>query len=64
MELLTSAGEIADGRVPLDAVVPRLLDLVVPTLADYCVVYGDGRDPRLVGVRIAGADPAREAAIR
>lgn len=64
MELLTSAGEIADGRVPLDAVVPRLLDLVVPTLADCCVVYGDGSDPRVIGVRVAGSDPAREAAIR
>ena len=30
LELLTSAGEIADGRAPLDEVVPRLLGLVVP----------------------------------
>ena len=44
--------------------VPRLLVLVVPTLADCCVVYGDGSEPRLVGARVAGADSDREAAIR
>ena len=65
MELLTSAGELADGRSPFDEVIPRLLDLVVPALADCCVVSGDGGEPRVVGVRVAGPDAAgREAAIR
>ena len=64
LELLTSAGEIADGRVPLDEVMPRLLDLVVPALGDCCVVYGNGREPRVVGLRVAGSDAALEAAIR
>ncbi len=64
LELLTSAGEIADGRVPLDELMPRLLDLVVPALGDCCVVYGSGREPHVVGLRVAGADAALEAAIR
>jgi PAS domain S-box-containing protein len=61
LELLTSAGELADGRAPEDELLPRLLDLVVPALADCCVVYGNGHDPRVVGMRGAGAI-GREAA--
>jgi serine phosphatase RsbU (regulator of sigma subunit)/anti-sigma regulatory factor (Ser/Thr protein kinase)/PAS domain-containing protein len=45
-------------------VVPRLLELVVPTLADCCVVYGNGSEPHVVGVRVAGSDRRREAEIR
>ena len=47
---------MADGRTPLDEVVPRLLDLIVPELADCCAVYGHGGEPRLVGVRAGAAD--------
>jgi PAS domain S-box-containing protein len=44
---------------------PRLLDLLVPALADCCAVYGNGGAPRVVGVRAAGPHAAaREAAIR
>ncbi len=51
--------------MPLDELMPRLLDLVVPALGDRCVVYGSGREPRVVGLRVAGSDAAPlEAAIR
>ena len=55
---------MADGRTPLDEVIPRLLDLVVPALADCCALYGDGGESRIVGVRVAGSDAGYEAAIR
>lgn len=38
-----------------------MLDLVVPALADCCIVFGNGHDPRVVGMRVAGA-LEREAA--
>jgi serine phosphatase RsbU (regulator of sigma subunit)/PAS domain-containing protein/anti-sigma regulatory factor (Ser/Thr protein kinase) len=64
LELLTAAGELADGSSPYDEVVPRLLDLLVPALADRCAVYGDGGNPRVAGVRAAGPGAAAiEAAI-
>jgi PAS domain S-box-containing protein len=37
---------------------PRLLDLVVPGLADGCVVYSNGGAPRVVGARATGAAAA------
>ena len=65
LELLLAAGELADGRSPYDEVVPRLLDLLVPALADRCAVYGNGGAPRVAGVRAAGPGAEDiEAAIR
>jgi PAS domain S-box-containing protein len=55
---------MADGRTPLEEVIPRMLDLLVPALADCCALYGDGGEPHVVGVRVAGSDAGREAAIR
>jgi serine phosphatase RsbU (regulator of sigma subunit)/PAS domain-containing protein/anti-sigma regulatory factor (Ser/Thr protein kinase) len=61
-----AAGELADGAAPLEEVVERTLDLVVPALADLCVVHWEGNgSPRLAGVRVDGPDgPAVEARIR
>jgi GAF domain-containing protein/anti-sigma regulatory factor (Ser/Thr protein kinase) len=65
LELLTAAGELADGRAPLDELVPRILDLLVPALADCCAIYGDGGEPHVVGAYAAGAGAAaRDAALR
>jgi PAS domain S-box-containing protein len=52
--LLLEAGELADGIAPPEEVVPRLLDLVVPALAECCVVYRNGGEPSIVGARAAG----------
>ena len=58
-----AAGELVDGVTPLDEVVPRLLEVVVPAIADACIVY-DGTG-RLLGVRVDGpSGPELEAAIR
>ena len=37
---------VADGMAPLADVVPRLLDLVVPAVADVCVVHEDAGESR------------------
>jgi PAS domain S-box-containing protein len=60
---LIAAGEIVDGPTPREEVVPRVLDLVVPALADACLVLdGDGR---LAGVRVDGPSHSEiEAAVR
>ena len=66
LEAMLAAGELADGAAPLEEVVARALDLVVPAIAGACVLHWE-RDgtPELVGVRVAGAGgPALEERIR
>ena len=53
LNLLMAAGELVDRGAPLDDVVTRVLDLMVPGAADFCAL-SEGTGPlRLSGVRAA-----------
>jgi PAS domain S-box-containing protein len=61
LELLNDVGAIADGSLPLGETLERLLDVIVPGFADFCLV--DAIHERRVlrsAVRVAGRDDAPE----
>ena len=66
LEAMLAAGELADGAAPLEEVVARALDLVVPAIAGACVLHWEREGtPELVGVRVTRAGgPALEERIR
>lgn len=59
-EAAVSLAASLDYRQTLDT----LVHLVVPTLADWCVVHVVGPDGEILPGELAHADPAREAAVR
>jgi len=57
-ELLAAAAEVADGTLPLETTVDRLLDIVVPAFADVAVLdaIAAGGGVRRLGVRLDARD--------
>ncbi|MEA2348774.1 MAG: hypothetical protein QOG62_2561 [Thermoleophilaceae bacterium] len=47
MQLLAGVGEVVDGSLPPDETISRVLDVVVPTLADVCILDTVGSDGKI-----------------
>lgn len=61
IELLNDVGAIADGSLPLAETLERLLDVIVPAFADFCLVDAI-HEHRVMrsAVRVAGREDAEE----
>jgi len=61
LELLNEVGEIADGSLPLAETLKKLVDVIVPVFADFCLVDAI-HEQRVMrsAVRVAGREDARE----
>jgi PAS domain S-box-containing protein len=59
--LLAAVAEVADGSLPFEQTVTRLLEIVVPAFADMALLDAVGRDDRLrrLGARVHGPNGGR-----
>ncbi|MEA2307144.1 MAG: hypothetical protein QOH43_4424 [Solirubrobacteraceae bacterium] len=64
LELLAQADDVVAGGGDLDRVAARLLDVLVPSVADHAVLdVREGEHARRVAVRLSGPDAARLEAV-
>ncbi|HEU0055073.1 MAG TPA: PAS domain S-box protein, partial [Longimicrobium sp.] len=61
---LAEAGARLSESLDREATLRTLARVAVPTLADWCVVYGAEEDGGITRVEVASGDPSREAAAR
>jgi len=62
LEFLCEAGELLNSSLDLQSTLSKLMRLIVPRLADYCVVHLDGYEPDAVPV--AHVDPNKLPLLR
>ena len=59
MELLAGIGEVIDGSLPPDETISRVLDVVVPTLADICILDTVGSDGQIARKAVRAHGPRK-----
>jgi serine phosphatase RsbU (regulator of sigma subunit)/anti-sigma regulatory factor (Ser/Thr protein kinase) len=64
LQLIAEAGKQLSASLDHDAILREFARLVVPRLADWCLIYLRGPDDRVRRVEIAHADPGREDLVR
>lgn len=57
MQLLAGVGEVIDGSLPPGETIDRVLDVVVPTLADVCILDTVGADDQIVRNAVRAEGP-------